>query len=71
MARGNATAGINSACMGESCKLRVAADSSAFEKGGVWRGIMQRRGVTVRVWKSVKNCVSSLTVLFNKSEAKI
>ena len=45
----SATAGSDDACVGEHYKLRVAADSSAFGKGGARRGIEQRRELTVCV----------------------
>ena len=51
-----ATAGSDDACVGEHYKLRVAADSFAFGKGGARRGIAQRRESTL----CVRECVINL-----------
>ena len=51
----SATAGSDDVCVGEHYKLRVAADSFAFGKGGARRGIEQRRELTVCVLECVIN----------------
>ena len=51
----SATAGSDDACVGEHYKLRVAADSFAFGKGGARRGVEQRRELTVCVLECVIN----------------